>query len=229
MKQEKAKLDIINFAYGIGAAIVIIAAMFKFLGWDYSNEFFIIGLTTEAVVFIISAFEYKTKEKDYKWENIFPEITQEVANPKMSLSMLGEANAASTESLMRSIESFDVAIQRLNKTTEGLASSAENIKSQVIKTEKTSSDYATELASFKENLNSFSLGKSLETFDATIKRLNTATESLAISTEAVQSQLKNSEKSSVGYSAEMAELKENLNKVNMFYKEMLQVMGKKAN
>ena len=83
MKSKDKYFDFINFAYGIGAAIVIIEAMFKFLGWDYANEFFLVGLTMEAVVFSISAFEFKKKKiiaeprKVYNWENVFPQLIDE--------------------------------------------------------------------------------------------------------------------------------------------------------
>ena len=54
-KESKGKLDLITFIYGVGAAIVLVGAMFKFLGWNYANEMFIVGLTVEAIVFLISS------------------------------------------------------------------------------------------------------------------------------------------------------------------------------
>ncbi len=35
---------------------------------------FIIGLTVEAIVFLISAFERKVSEKEYQWEQVFPQL-----------------------------------------------------------------------------------------------------------------------------------------------------------
>ena len=43
--------------YGIGAAIVILGALFKILHLKGADQMLIIGLTTEAVIFFISAFE----------------------------------------------------------------------------------------------------------------------------------------------------------------------------
>ena len=42
--------------YGIGAS-VILGAMFKILHWPGADIMLTIGLTTEAVIFFISAFE----------------------------------------------------------------------------------------------------------------------------------------------------------------------------
>jgi gliding motility-associated protein GldL len=43
--------------YGIGAAIVIIGALFKILHLKFANELLIVGLTTEALIFLLSSFE----------------------------------------------------------------------------------------------------------------------------------------------------------------------------
>ena len=72
--EPKGKLDTITFIYGFGAAVVLVGAMFKFLGWPFANELFIVGLSIEAVVFLISAFERKEDEMEYKWENVFPQL-----------------------------------------------------------------------------------------------------------------------------------------------------------
>lgn len=229
MKKEvqNKSLDYINLAYGVGAAIVIIAAMFKFLGWDYSNEFFLIGLTTEAIVFLISAFEYKTTSATYKWENVFPELTDDTAPAKLSINQFGEMNANSAEALTKSIESFDGTLKRLNAATEALTNSAENIKNQVGITEKTSIEYASGLETFKNSISNSTFNKTMSEFDATLKQLASSIENLSQSAQLIQTQISKSEKSTVDYASEMEALKVNLNKVNTFYKDMLQVMGQK--
>ncbi len=50
--------------YGIGAAIVILGALFKIQHWNGGSLLLTIGMVTEAVVFIYSAFEKKKKEID---------------------------------------------------------------------------------------------------------------------------------------------------------------------
>ena len=55
--RKKGKLSPLNVAYGVGAAVVITGAMFKFLNWRFANEMLFVGLLTEAIVFFISAFE----------------------------------------------------------------------------------------------------------------------------------------------------------------------------
>lgn len=77
---NKGKLDPITFFYGFGAAIVLIASIFKFVGLDYATEMFVFGLSIEALVFLISAFESKESVKEYAWENVFPQLVNKNAN-----------------------------------------------------------------------------------------------------------------------------------------------------
>lgn len=64
----------INFAYSFGAAIVILGAMFKLLHFPFGNEMLFIGMATECIVFILSAFD--TPIHDYRWEQVFPALNQ---------------------------------------------------------------------------------------------------------------------------------------------------------
>lgn len=72
--KDKGKLSPITFLYGFGAAVVLVGAMFKFLGWNYANEMFVVGLSIEALVFLVSAFERTVEDKEYEWENVFPQL-----------------------------------------------------------------------------------------------------------------------------------------------------------
>ena len=59
-----------NFAYSIGAAVVILGALFKILHLEGGNEMLTIGMGTEVLMFILTAFD--RPEHDYKWEQVLP-------------------------------------------------------------------------------------------------------------------------------------------------------------
>lgn len=61
-----------NFAYSIGAAIVIWGALFKILHLPGGNLLLCIGMGTEVAMFILTAFDRPPKE--YHWEEVFPEL-----------------------------------------------------------------------------------------------------------------------------------------------------------
>ena len=74
LQTERGK-RLINFAYSIGAAIVILGAMFKLLHFPFGNELLFIGMITEVIVFTLSAFD--TPIRDYNWDRVFPALTSD--------------------------------------------------------------------------------------------------------------------------------------------------------
>ncbi len=64
-----------NFAYSIGAAIVIWGALFKILHLPGGNTLLSIGMGTEVFMFLLTAFDRPPRE--YKWEDVFPALRNE--------------------------------------------------------------------------------------------------------------------------------------------------------
>ena len=66
----------LNMAYGLGASIVILGALFKILHWELGplngSVLLAVGLITEAVIFAISAFEKVDDGPD--WSLVYPEL-----------------------------------------------------------------------------------------------------------------------------------------------------------
>lgn len=58
--------------YGIGAAVVIIGALFKIQHWPGASACLVAGLGTEALIFFFSAFEPIHEEPD--WSLVYPEL-----------------------------------------------------------------------------------------------------------------------------------------------------------
>jgi len=75
-----------NFAYGMGAAVVILGALFKIthieLGPLTGNLMLTIGLIVEALIFALSAFEPVDNELD--WSLVYPELAGGDAKKKRS-------------------------------------------------------------------------------------------------------------------------------------------------
>ena len=68
-----------NFAYSIGAAIVIWGALFKILHLPGGSLLLSIGMGTEVLMFILSAFD--TPPKTYHWEEVFPVLNSPKTGP----------------------------------------------------------------------------------------------------------------------------------------------------
>lgn len=240
MKRKDTQFDFINFAYGTGAAVVIIGAMFKFLGWDYANEFFLVGLTTEAVVFTISAFEYKSREdeedeKVYNWENVFPELLNEKNANSETLAVLtkmSEANAVGVAAISQSIEQFNQAISNLNSVTGNLSRSMATMASHIEKIENTSEGYALEMQKLKnsvaqvaeiKNSHATNLSTLLPAYE---KEYVDITGSLATINKKYTHLNETFDRSSSEYEKEFTSLVQKMSELNAFYADMLNAAGR---
>ena len=141
--KPKGKLDAITFVYGFGAAVVLVGAMFKFLGWQFANELFILGLSIEAIVFLISAFERKTEDKEYNWENVFPQLqNQGISSPDMNAY-----NDAMTQ--------FSSTITELNAQMKSMTNSVQQIKIEMEANAKNSVDMQKRMSEFNELMSTY--------------------------------------------------------------------------
>ncbi len=126
-----------NFAYGMGAAVVIVGALFKIQHWPGASAMLIIGLGVEAFIFALSAFDAVDTELD--WSLVYPELAggqaklkekkeeqkdaQGLLSQKLD-AMLKEAkiDGQLMESLGNSIKNFEGAAKAISPTVDSVAS-----------------------------------------------------------------------------------------------------------
>lgn len=60
-----------NTAYSLGAAVVILGALFKILGLPGGSTMLMLGMVTEVIIFTLSAFD-RTGDQNVEWERVFP-------------------------------------------------------------------------------------------------------------------------------------------------------------
>lgn len=132
MANSKSSKKLMNMVYGLGAAVVILGALFKIMHWPFGNEMLIIGLITEALVFTVSAFE--PVDDDLDWSLVYPELAggqkkdkKKDATPEGLLSkkldeMLKEARVDSSlmSSLGESIRNFEGAAKGISPTIDSI-------------------------------------------------------------------------------------------------------------
>jgi len=136
MAQSKASKKFMNMAYGLGAAIVIIGALFKITHIEFGpingNLMLTLGLVTEAIIFAISAFEPVDNELD--WSLVYPELAggesskKEKENPQGLLSkklddLLRDAkiDGELMASLGDSIKNFEGVAKSMAPTVDSIA------------------------------------------------------------------------------------------------------------
>jgi gliding motility-associated protein GldL len=105
--------------YGLGAAVVIVGAMFKLEGWAGATPMLILGLSTEALIFAFSAFEPKQKDLAEIMERSFPQ-KPEVKNTqgdKVDLKkMLSDAKITGED-----FKNLGAGMNSLSNSAKGLA------------------------------------------------------------------------------------------------------------
>lgn len=135
MAKSKASKKFMNMAYGLGAAIVIVGALFKIIHFEIGpltgNVMLTIGLVTEAIIFALSAFEPVDDELD--WSLVYPELAgglnngKEKENPQGMLAnkldeLLKDAkiDGELMVSLGESIRSFEGAARNMGSTVDSV-------------------------------------------------------------------------------------------------------------
>src|SRR5882672_4292792 len=73
--KSKAWKSFMAKLYGLGAAVVIVGAMFKIMHWPGAGPMLVIGLSTEAVIFAFSAFQPVHKDPD--WSRVYPQLADD--------------------------------------------------------------------------------------------------------------------------------------------------------
>lgn len=203
---------VMSFAYGMGAAVVIIGALFKIMHWPGAGTFLIIGLGTEALIFGLSAFETETeldwslvypelaggeaKKRDAKKEN--PADAQGLLSQKLD-NMLKEAkiDGELMASLGNSIKNFEGAAKSISPTVDAIASQKK---------------YAEEMGM---------AAAQLETLNGMYKvQLESATRNAEINKEVAENNLKLKD--------QMQSLTANLSSLNNVYGGMLSAMSNRG-
>lgn len=72
MAQSRGFKKFMAMAYGLGAAVVILGALFKLMHWPGASFMLIVGLGAEALIFALSAFE--PVHEDLDWTLVYPEL-----------------------------------------------------------------------------------------------------------------------------------------------------------
>jgi gliding motility-associated protein GldL len=190
---------VMNFAYGMGAAVVIVGALFKIQHWTGASELLVIGLLTEAFIFALSAFDKVDDELD--WTLVYPELAGGEAKPKAKKkedasdadgllsqkldTMLKEAkiDGELMASLGNSIKNFESAAKGIAPTVDSLASTkkySEELTKAAAQMESLNSLYKLQLESASVNAeankdiaeNAAMLKQQMQSMTANIASLN---------------------------------------------------------
>ena len=211
MAQSKGYKKFMAMAYGLGAAVVILGALFKLMHWPGASIMLIVGLGAEAAIFALSAFEPVGDDLD--WSLVYPELAGGQGGSKGKKEVKGDAQGMLSQKLddMLKDAKLDASLMSsLSTSIQNFKGAADNIQPAVdsIAATKKYSEQMSLAAGQMESLNSL---------------YKVQMESAARQAEANKAAADNAE----GLKSQMESLTSNLSSLNGVYGGMLTAMNKK--
>jgi gliding motility-associated protein GldL len=210
--ESKRFKQIMSFVYGFGAAIVIAGALFKIMHWKGADLMLIVGMGTECVIFVISAFEPVHQDPD--WSLVYPELaggeptTRESKKSSGNISQQLDSMLAEAKVGPELIQSLGTGLQSLSSNVKDMA----NLSNAAVAT----TEYADSAQRAAKNMEEISKSTAM------------VSDSLSSFTGGLSSVLNNlnaSETATSDFKDELGKLNKNLGNLNTIYGNMLGAMG----
>jgi len=184
--------------YGIGASIVILGAMFKILDFPYSSLMIGVGLTTEAIIFFLSAFEPKNEDLD--WTKVYPELTGQGFGPGRTIGQKTDMTSQKMDEMLENAKIGPELLESLGKGMKNLASTTESLGNI--------SDAALATNDYAQNVTKAS--KSMVDINASYTKTAIALEEMSSASEGAKE-----------YKIQLTSVTKNLSALNNVYEEEL--------
>ncbi len=124
--ETKKGKKIMGLLYGMGAAVVIVGALFKIQHWPGASAMLIIGLSVEALIFAVSAFEPPHTEVD--WTLAYPELAgiEDDAMSMPSRRNVGGGGDAVSQELDKMLEEAKIGPELIESLGKGFQNLSEH-------------------------------------------------------------------------------------------------------
>ena len=208
--------------YGIGAAVVIMGAMFKILHLPGANQMLMIGLTVEAIIFFLSSFEPAHAELD--WSRVYPELADDYhgeAKARISNKPQGGSPSQEMDKMLEKAKIGPELIESLGKGMKNLAESASKM-SNLSDAAVATNDYAKNVSSASKSL--IEMNKSYATTATAMTAMASATNDAKEYHTQVQAVTKNLGALNQMYEMELKDADSHVKAMNKFYNNMTDVV-----
>ena len=227
---------ITGYAFGFGVAVVIVGALFKIMHWPGASVVLTMGMGTEAVLFVITAFG--NPHPVLHWDRAFPVISDNTpegaafhdehsshgaaVNPLAVASMSGVSggtvvaggNGGSVSGgTLNAIAGTDISslseedIKKLNSGISKLSETAEKLSNL-----GAAGDSAAQLVN-----NIASANTSLDSYTKSQNQINEATASLINSYKSIAADVENARQSTNAYASALSNVNNSLSSANSAY------------
>jgi gliding motility-associated protein GldL len=212
--ETKKWKQFMNMVYGIGAAVVIAGALFKIMHWKGADMMLVVGMGTECVIFIISAFEPVHMDPD--WSLVYPELAGVDTGKKEEKKI--SSNLSVTQQLDQMLEEAKVGPELIQSLGNGLKSLSENVNEM-------SSLSSASVATTEYIASTQKATKTMEAISTSTSMVNDSLTSFSGGLSNVLNNLSASEGASAEFKDELSKLNRNIGNLNTIYGNMLSAMG----
>ncbi len=232
-----------NFAYSIGAAVVILGALFKILHLTGGNTLLTVGMGTEVLMFLLTAFD--RPEQEYRWEQVFPVLRSgdpedrpdfnsgsgiviaggagnggETVDTEEGYSLDGSQQPGLAVSPAQAAAAVGLP-QGINLSPEDTQSLSESIAKM-----NAASDQLARMAELTDATQQYlsqmsSISEQMQRLSETTQALNNVSETLLNSYQAITGNSETIQASSTGYVDQMEALNRNIGGLNTIYEIQL--------
>jgi len=228
--KEKFYNEIAPVITGIGAAVVILGALFKIQHYPGAGPMLIVGLGTEALLFIMFAFAPIHKDPD--WTKVYPQLADdfdgEYEDDYAQDSNGVSANAGLVSQLGDMMADANISPETINKLGQGLNSLSTNVEkmSSLANAAVASEKYAESATKATDSLNTMS-----QQYAATARAMegmsNAAVDAAQYHTQ-VQNVTKNLSSLNAVYEMELQDANSHLKAMNKFHGNLSAAMQNMA-
>ena len=221
--------NVVNIVYSAGASVVIIGALFKILHWPGASQVLMIGMFTEAFLFLIGTLEHPHPE--FHWENVFPQLLEYGTKPELleekshqprpTLLGAGTAEGPQTIGTMTTTTARPAASEPVSsaKVPTLKDEDLKALKDGIADLAKTATQFA-ELGKVAQT--GVKLGEKLAAAEVATESYATATASLAQSYARVSGDMQNIAEETKAYKAGVEQVGKSIAALNTVYELQLQ-------
>jgi len=205
--------------YGIGAAVVIIGALFKIIHLPGANELLVVGLTTEALIFFLSAFEKPHEE--YDWTLVYPELAGMDAHSKENKA---KNQGTVSQQLDQMLEEAKIGPELIESLGTGLRNFGEKVStiSNVTDAATNSNEFASKLKNASKSVDE--LSSAYAQASSSLSEIAASSTDSKMYHEQVQLLAKNLSSLNAMYELELQDSNNHLKTLNRFYGNVSETM-----